>query len=107
MALLMLTVFAAPFAATSDSTVPVSDSEVQTEEETAQDETVENVLLMAPVTDSDVSDTDVDKLHSKAELKDTFRIMGQGMLGIFIVMVIICLLIVVLNSITKLRMKKG
>lgn len=37
----------------------------------------------------------------QAELSDTLMLMGQGMLGIFVVMLLIFLVIVVLNKVAK------
>ncbi|MBE6754638.1 MAG: hypothetical protein E7559_09890 [Ruminococcaceae bacterium] len=71
-------------------------------ETSAADQAVESIEVVSDtsVSNSDVSDTDVSSSDEGGSLNDTFKIMGQGMLGIFVVMMLIYLVIVILNATT-------
>ena len=82
-----------------------------------------DVLLIAPApSSSDVSGADVisaaditsaadvieeagSKLNQIADVNESFKLMGFGMMGIFVVMIIIMLVIFILNAATKPRNK--
>ncbi len=72
-----------------------------------------DVLLIAPAPSSSdvvsaddvVSAAEALGADAPADVATSFMVMGYGMLGIFIVMIIIMLLIFVLNAVTKPRKK--
>lgn len=64
------------------------------------------VISDADVSDADVSETDVSPADVSAsdgtsQLRQTFKLMGQGMLGIFVVMFLLYLVVIILNKTTQ------
>ena len=72
-----------------------------------------DILLIAPAPASDAdiaSASDIieeagSKLNQIADINESFKLMGYGMLGIFVVMIIIMIVIFVLNFVTRPRKK--
>lgn len=97
---LLLNSFKATFmpAANAAGEISASDHSSYTQMISGTDE------VLAAVSDSSVSVSDAADIVSDSDrivtAKDTIKIMGQGMLGIFIVMVLIYLVVVVLNKIS-------
>lgn len=71
-------------------------------------EAVEEPNLIAPAPAAEETlDTSVSGSDEPADVHDTLTIMGQGMVGIFIVMVLIYLVIIILNGVSASSAKKA
>lgn len=63
-----------------------------------EDDTVDTNLTVGALDDATKEEI---KEYRRQNVKDSLKIMGQGMLGIFVVMFLIYLVVVILNAVTK------
>lgn len=85
-------------ATTAEPEVSVGIDPSTTETLTQPAPTAPTAISDADASDSDVSDSDVSPSDQKGTLTQSLVLMGQGMLGIFVVMLLIYLVIVLLNK---------
>ncbi len=108
--MVVLVAMAMPFMASGtdiggDASVVVATNTDQQAEAVANDTTATDIAQPDAET---VSSTDADKtVDRQANIDAALQVMGQGMLGIFVVMILIYIVIVILNAVTAPKKSKN